>query len=77
MSLGFLDCAHHFWALMIISSAILLAFFQISIHKATVGMEVVTSKILALGVYPIRASNGVCYVVSLGHELCVNSARGR
>ena len=36
---------------MIISSVILLAFFQISIRNATVGMEVGTLKISALGVY--------------------------
>ena len=62
---------------MIISSVILLVFFQISIHNATVGMDVVTSKISALGMYPIRALNGVCFVVSLGQELCANLARGR
>ena len=62
---------------MIISSAILLAFFQTLICNATVGMEVVTLKISALSVYPISALNGVCFVVSLGQELCANSARGR
>lgn len=57
---GFFDCAHCFCALIIISSAILLAFFQISVHNSTVGIEEVTLKISAVGVYPMRALKGVC-----------------
>ena len=39
-----------------------------------VGIDKVTSKISALGLYPIRTSNGDCPVDSFFHELCVNSA---
>ena len=42
-----------------------------------VGIDDVTSKISALGLYPIRISNGDCPEDSFFQELCMNSASGR
>ena len=46
-----------------------LAFFQSLRHNATVGTEEVTLNISTLGVYPMRTSKGICFVVSFFHEL--------
>src|ERR1700744_6485863 len=68
---------HFFCAFIMSLCASSLAFFQSLSRRATVGMEEVTSKISALGLYPIRTSNGDLPVVSFFQELCANSARGR
>ena len=54
-----------------------LALFQSLSLKATVGIDDVTSKISALGLYPMRISNGEQPVALFFHELCANSASGR
>ena len=53
------------------------AFFQSLSCKATVGIDKVTSKISALGLYPIRISNGDFPVALFFQELCANLASGR
>ena len=53
------------------------ALFQSLSCNATVGIDNVTSKISALGLYPIRTSRGDCPVDSFFQELCVNSVSGR
>src|SRR6202012_1001192 len=74
---GSFPFVHFFCALIMSLCASSLAFFQSLSRRDTVGIEDVTSKISARGLYPIRTSNGDFPVVSFFQELCANSARGK
>src|ERR1700744_6374659 len=70
---GSFPLVHFFCALIMSFCVSSLAFFQSRSHKAMVGIDEVTSKISALGLYPIRISNGDRPVDLFFHELCANS----